>query len=262
MANNVNAEISTDRSWISAFCTALRFLTIIPVTWRSANDGDHFGRSLVFFPFIGVLIGLGGYALVTLASLVFPLSVVSFLLVFYLGGISGFLHMDGVSDSGDGLLSYRSRERALEIMKDSRVGAMGVIVVVLLLLGKYAVFTTFQSGQLAVVGLLAPIGGRLAILYSMELFPYARKEGGLGGMFYSSYNRLGTVFGSVLLFFFTFYNSGLLTGIAIVFFVFAFAAVFGWFSKIKLGGVTGDILGATCELTEFMVSLLLCALLL
>ncbi len=112
-----------DSSWklavrypLRSFLAALRFLTIIPVSWKSDEDGRFFRASVICFPLIGLLIGSIVALLVFLISPYFNSSLLAVFAILLLSGFSGFLHLDGVADSGDGLLSSRPREQALRIM--------------------------------------------------------------------------------------------------------------------------------------------------
>ena len=190
-------------------------------------------------------------------ALLLPLSVTAFLLVLFLSAVSGFLHLDGLADSGDGLLSYRPAERSLEIMRDSQVGAMGGIALVMLLLGKFSAISSIPPGNLPMVLLMLPVAGRVAILVTMALFPYARKDGGLGALFMSPKSRLAACLGTLLL---------ILLGLACLSpgeaaicaaVPLCSAVLFGLFCRRRLGGITGDTLGAACELTELLLAIVL-----
>jgi len=245
---------------VAAFCCALRFLTILPVGWQADRDGRLFPQSVYFFALVGLLIGCLGYLLSTVAALVLPHNVVAFLAIFYLAGMSGFLHLDGLADSADGLLSARPRERSLEIMKDSRTGAMGVVVLILILLGKYAALSSISFQQLGLAVFCIPLAGRAAIVITMASQRYARAEGGLGGLFYSTGTRYAACVAVLVLAFATFIAGGVKTACTI-FLVLAFTVLwFGAFCRSRLGGVTGDTLGAVCELTEMSMALGLASL--
>ena len=95
---------------------------------------------------------------------------------------SGCLHLDGLSDTADGLLSSRNRQRMLEIMKDSHVGAMGVIAVACVLLLKFASLASLEPARLWPAALLMPLAGRAAICVHLALLRPARPEG-LGAVF-------------------------------------------------------------------------------
>lgn len=242
-----------------ALLTALRFLTIIPVSWQAEKDGRLFPLSIYYFPIVGLLIGCGGVAVALAADLFLPTAVAAFVVQFYLSAISGFLHLDGLADSGDGLLSARPREQSLAIMKDSRTGAMGVVVLVLVLIGKYAALSTLPRDMLLAAALCMPLAGRCAIVVTMACQPYARPEGGIGGLFYSARSRYAALLGLGLLLAVTLLYT---TGIALMVLMLLLVTVF-WFSafcKKRLGGVTGDTLGAVCEITELSVAIGLTAI--
>lgn len=240
------------------FCTAMRFLTLLPVSWRAEEDAQHFAKSLMFFSVVGLLIGsiAGGAVFFLSKGLPQPVVVVAGLAV--LAFISGALHLDGLADSADGLLSSRPREKCLQIMKDSRSGAMGIIVVVLVLLSKYAALTAMPRETLPLAFFLMPLAGRCAILLTMASLPYARAEGGLGLLFYSGNSKIAAAIGctlllSCLLFLAPSHILPVLIGFLLVTFL------FNRWCKVKLGGATGDTLGAVCELTEMIVAVSLTA---
>jgi adenosylcobinamide-GDP ribazoletransferase len=234
---------------LNTFFTAVRFLTILPVTWRAEEDPDNFSKCLVFFPAVGILIGILGYIGARVLLAVFPQEVAAALAIIYLAFISGALHLDGLADSADGLLSARPRSDSLRIMKDSRTGAMGVIAVVCILLTKFGSLIAMSPESFCTALFFMPLGGRCAILLAMAWLRYARTEGGLGGLFYSAGSRTAAIIGFLLL---TVLLAILapdlmvptLLGIAAV------TLLFGWWCRTRLGGATGDTLGATCELSE------------
>ena len=236
------------------FLTAVRFLTIIPVGLGSGDDEPSFQTSLYWFPLVGLLLGAVIAGIIQVLGLFVPVSVLAILSVVLSAGLTGCLHLDGLADSGDGLLSARPKERALEIMRDSRIGAMGVIALILVLLSRYASLATVPLSAMVAAVLLMPVAGRTAILLSMSVLPYARTEGGLGGLFYSSNSRKAAAVGLIFCI-----VTGLLVSWQISLLVLCTTlvtvAVFSFWCFKKLGGATGDTLGAVCELTECAVAL-------
>lgn len=234
---------------MNKFFTAVRFLTILPVTWRAEEDPDNFNKCLVFFPAVGILIGILGYLGAKVLLAVFPQEVAAPLAIIYLAFISGALHLDGLADSADGLLCARPRSDSLHIMKDSRTGAMGVIAVVCIMLTKFGALIAMSPETFCRALFFMPLAGRCAILFAMSWLHYARAEGGLGQLFYSTGSRSAAILAFVLL-------TALLALISPVLMVPVLVGIlsvnllFGWWCKTKLGGATGDTLGATCELTE------------
>lgn len=242
---------------LATFLAGFRFLTIIPVTWNQDKDGRFFKASLIWFPVLGLFIGS-----VTVLAVYFllgklPIPVTTVFAMLLLAGLSGCLHLDGLADSFDGLLSSRPRSRALEIMRDSHIGVMGVIALFFVLLGKYAALSSLSSTALLQALLLIPMAGRTAIVLTMAILPYARSGEGLGVLFYSTGTRrmalLTTICCLVI--------SGLVsfTSLCIVLIgILATVILFGFWCYRKLGGATGDTLGAVCELTELSVAVGFC----
>jgi adenosylcobinamide-GDP ribazoletransferase len=243
-----------------SFLAALRFLTILPLSWQSGEDGPNFAGGLFFFPLIGL--GIGGLCLVSAALLghILPQSLVTLAGIVVLAFISGCLHIDGLADTADGLLSSRGREEKLVIMRDSRTGAMGVVAIVFVLGGKYAALSSLTPILFLPALLLMPLAGRCAIVLSMAILPYAREEGGSGQLFYSpdtiraawlSSASFLALLGLAGAFSLCPWQTVVYLGIVLPATIFLFA---GWCRR-SLGGATGDTLGAVCELAELMVAL-------
>lgn len=169
---------------------AFQFLSRIPIPVSITYNEAVFRRSVVFYPVVGGVIGLllagGGYVL---ESLMPPIPAAALLTVFYVL-LSGGLHLDGLMDTADGILSHRPREQMLEIMKDSRVGAMGAIACGLQLLVLFSAFAALQDGHWnGSAGLIAaaPVWSRWFMVIAITCWPYARREPkdkpGMGALF-------------------------------------------------------------------------------
>lgn len=244
------------RNPVASFLTAVRFLTIIPISWRNQEDNRFFQSSLIWFPLIGLLIGSACALFVSFFIAVLPASLTAVFAMVLLAAISGCLHLDGLADSGDGLLCGRSRERALEIMRDSRTGAMGVIALVFLLLARYSALSSMAPAVLVSAVVLMPMAGRTAILITMAILPYARAGQGLGRLFYSPDSRKAAIASLLFCVFVSLFYS-VAIAFAILSAIVLTVSVFSFWCHRKLGGATGDTLGAVCELTELAVSIAL-----
>lgn len=232
---------------------AIRFLTILPIPGKLGHSKEALAGSLIFFPLVGLGLGMvaGGTAFFLWSFL--PPLLAAVLLTMLLAGFSGGLHLDGLADTGDGFCSSRPREQILAIMRDSRIGAMGVFWLVMILVVKIGGLAEMQRSEAMVTALLMPLTGRCAIIMMMALLPYARKEGGLGQLFYtrnSRFTAVGTFFFLILI---CLSVTGM-TGVLIVFFVLLMLMIFSAVCKRVIGGATGDTLGAGCELSEAMVA--------
>ena len=243
---------------VREFITALQFLTRIRLFSDPEYDDGLFGRSVKFFPLIGVVAGSILALTVSLTEGWMPGTVRSTLLVTLCVFITGGLHCDGLMDTVDGLFSGRSRERMLEIMKDSRVGAFGVISIILLLLWKWSLIHDMPESVLGVALISMMTIGRFSMVLVILRFPYARPEGmGKAFALHAGTGSLGIATLTVLGLLGALY---LIKGL-LIFLIAAVAAVaaslfafwFGRWATSKVGGLTGDLYGAVTELSELVV---------
>jgi adenosylcobinamide-GDP ribazoletransferase len=231
----------------------LAFLTILPVPRRWCGESRDLERSHGWFPLIGLLIGLLIAALDAGLAAVLPPLPAGVLTVFAMVGISGALHLDGLADTADGFLSSRPRERILEIMRDSRVGPMGVAAIVGVLLLKVAAVASLAPGSRFGTVLLMPLAGRTAPVLMMATLRYVR-ESGLGTAFQRRRNLLPPSIAVALLAGAGFLAAGA-AGLAAAAAAVGLTAVFALWCRAKIGGYTGDTLGAGCELAELVPAL-------
>jgi adenosylcobinamide-GDP ribazoletransferase len=241
----------------AAFAAALRFLTILPLPGRFGTAEKDLAHAAPFFPLIGLLLGCIAAPAAKLLFILLPPLPAAALTTLLLLAFSGGLHLDGLADTADGFFSARTRERMLEIMKDSSIGAMGAIALLLVLLLKTACIASLHEQMLPAV-LLMPLAGRTAILLLMALLPYPREQG-LGRLFalyfHSSAGRTAALAGLLLcaLAAHVFAGTQGLTAVAVMLLLLlCFAAL----CQRKIGGATGDALGAACELAETALVLL------
>ncbi|MCE7766100.1 adenosylcobinamide-GDP ribazoletransferase [Pseudomonas putida] len=231
------------------FWIALQFLSSLPVSLPGMPAPRELGRSLLFYPLVGLLFGL----LLWLASLLLqgtpaPLHAALLLTVWVL--LSGALHLDGLADSADAWLGgFGDRERTLLIMKDPRSGPIAVVTLVLVLLLKFCALWVLVEQGIGAQLLLAPLIGRAAMLGLFLSTPYVR-PGGLGQALADHLPRRTAgwvLLGSAL---FCLVLGGWVVALAL--------AVFAWLRHLmcrRLGGTTGDTAGALLELLELAVIL-------
>ncbi len=233
--------------------SAIGFLTLLPV----GDTGPFSARSTPpLFPVAGLFIGLLVAGFDWIARSLFPVSAASLLDVILLAIITGGLHLDGLADTADGLYGNRPREKALAIMKDSRVGAMGLIAVWCALSIKWAGIAGI--GPHRTLGLIViPALSRGAMLAGFYFLPYGRPEGGTGAAFYETpFTR------SVFVWLAAPALIALLAGWRGLWLLAAWAgatAAILLYYRRRMGCVTGDMLGAMCEATESTLFLMLSA---
>lgn len=236
---------------MTKFIVALQFLTRIQVNSSIIVDEQTFGKSMAYFPLVGLVIGLilaGSYYFL---SLIFTPLITAAFLIWLEVAISGGLHLDGFMDTMDGIYSGRSRERILEIMRDSRVGAHSVIALACLFLIKLTTIADYPAHRLIPVLILVPMLARLTQLIGVVCFPYVREEG-----LAKSFNRyiqkknlyLASLFSLVV----CIIIKGLL-GVILLISTFSLALIGGRYITSKIGGLTGDVYGAITELTTVVL---------
>ena len=240
------------------FLTAVRFLTIIPLPGRREVSPEEVGRSIVYFPLVGLIIGLILVGLNWLLDPLLPSALINVLLVVFLVAISGAFHLDGFVDTCDGMAGHKTVEERWRVMKDSRAGAFGIIGVCCLLLVKYVSLSNVPESWLVETLVLMPVVSRWAMVYAVFAYPYA-KPSGLGKAFKqgASWPRftvatLITLVVAVIL--------AQLTGFIIMLAVWVIVVVMAAYLKGKFGGLTGDTYGAINEVAEVGMLLLVCLL--
>jgi adenosylcobinamide-GDP ribazoletransferase len=241
---------------MSGLVLAIRYLTIVPVPWRGAGGPDRLGRAAAWFPVVGAGLGalLAGADRLTMH--VFPGLLGALLTVTVWKLATGGLHLDGLADCLDGLMG-RDREHRLAIMRDSRIGTFGAVGLILFLMLEIVAVAELPGPWRWRVLVAVPAIARAAPPVLARLFGAARPDGqgaafvagvGLGGA------ALAVVVALVV-------SVGVLdaVGLLAVAVPLAIAAVAGWWFARRLGGVTGDVLGAAVETTELTAMLTLLA---
>ncbi|WP_134684037.1 adenosylcobinamide-GDP ribazoletransferase [Brevibacillus migulae] len=232
---------------MKAMLQAVSFLTRIPVPNLNYSTED-WQRSVRYYPVVGALIGLLLWGVHAAAMSTFSPQVSAVLTLLFWVYITGGLHLDGWMDLADGLGSNRSREQMLTIMKDSRVGAMGVIAAISLFLLKGVTLADFFTlpGNIRIIAV--PLVARTLVMVMMRSFPYLARDGIALGM-REALNVWSLGFGCVFMLSVGWFLGSwqLLVAIGIAA---CFAVVFAFKVYRKLGGLTGDVYGALIESTE------------
>lgn len=249
------------RAWALSALAALQLMTRFPLPRRMPEAPAEFGRSAVFFPLAGLLVGAvlagAGYAL----GYGFPHYVCGAFVMALWVLVTGGLHLDGWMDTADGLFSNQSRERMLVIMKDSRVGAMGVMAAGIALIVKTALLAALfaDAGRSAFLLLaLVPAWSRAFVAAAIAGWPYARKEGGFGGLYRAVKARhawgagiLAAGLTWLLLPLGGFDPAATLAGLGVAaILAYGTGALLAAGIARKLGGLTGDAYGALNEALE------------
>jgi len=228
---------------------AITFLTRLPLPSPKKVSPEDIGKSTPFFPIVGfilggILVGINYFCLYFWNPLV-----TNTILVLSMIAFTGGLHLDGLMDTCDGIFSNKDRERTLEIMRDSRVGSMGVLAGICLLLSKIVFLNSISPGMKIPVLLTFPVLGRWGMVFAVSLYPYARSTSGLGALFVEYAKHYYVLIATIMVLIITI---PLLLWKALPAFAVIFFATWMMSRQLSksLGGLTGDTYGAICEIME------------
>lgn len=232
---------------MKSFFLALQFLTIISISSNIKFDEKDFSRSSRFFPVIGLIVGcflcavwmsFSGAAVFARSALIIIAGVI----------ITGGLHMDGLADTCDGLYGFRSREKTLRIMRDSRIGVMGATAITCTLIAKFAFIASIPEAQMYKILLAMGILSRWAMTFAFCGVLYPRQEGKaklfLEGVKVKEVVITGV---SVLALYIWLWQ---LKGVMIFLLTLLCVGIFKQYARKKIGGMTGDTIGAVNEIAE------------
>jgi adenosylcobinamide-GDP ribazoletransferase len=236
---------------MKSLIAAIQFLTILPL----GAKGTYAPRAMiVWFPLVGLLVGGLLAVFDMLVSQLWAPPAVAVLDVIVLMVLTGALHLDGLGDAADGLYGRRTAARALEIMKDSRIGAMALVTVVAVLALKWSGLAGLKTHRILLLALI-PAYARSAMLFGIRALPYGRSSDGTGYDLFvtplGSRDFSGFLVVAVL---------SLLLGWPAVILNLGFLLMVGvmlTYYRRKIGCITGDMLGAMAEVTESVLFLLM-----
>ncbi|MDO5096529.1 MAG: adenosylcobinamide-GDP ribazoletransferase [Peptostreptococcaceae bacterium] len=246
----------------------LVFITRLPVKINFNYRSD--AGNVKYFALVGLILGLIVWFVSLVSNYLFGSLVAATISTFTLAALTGGIHLDGLSDTADGLLSYRDKERAIEIMKDSRIGAMGVMALFAILLLKIS-FLNLLIPRLPFFVICMPIFGRLCIVNACY-FGRPITKSKLGAVFIGNM-QTDEFFSIHPVYFFVMFFISLLWGMKIKYILalwmtslvlILFSKVFVQRVTMRIDGISGDILGAICEIGEmlslpiFYVGVLIC----
>ncbi|HMK36130.1 MAG TPA: adenosylcobinamide-GDP ribazoletransferase [Desulfomonilaceae bacterium] len=230
--------------------SAIRFITILPLGKRDTFDPEGMVQ---FFPVVGIILGVLLAAFDRAVLELWPKSVASLLDVVFLLVVTGAFHVDGLGDAADGLLGHRPKEKALAIMKDSRIGTMGLVAIGCGLSMKWAGIASLDAHRDLLL-VMIPAYARAGQLFGIRYFKYGRPDGGTGHALFDHTLKLAAFWGlliPVMLSLFLGWRGIWLNAV----FVIMTSTILLYYKK-RMGCITGDMLGAMTEITESMLFLL------
>ena len=235
---------------MTPFWIALQFLTVLPINLKTIPNAKQNGQAILFYPFVGLLIGLILFALSLVLAKLPILLIASIILVLWIW-LTGGLHLDGLADTADAWVGgFGDPERTLKIMKDPTCGPIGVLSLIIVCLLKFAALYVLIEQHLNVFLVLVPMLGRSVALFLFLTTTYVRDKGlwrSMTDFLPKTIAWIVFVITLSLLYLFKWYGLAVLIS-------FLLSVVYLRFIFIKrIGGVTGDTIGASIELIEMNV---------
>ena len=245
--------------WWAGPVLALQFLTILPVPGPGKVQPADFGRSITFFPLAGLLIGMILAVFDYVVRMLLPGSVAAALTIGLALVLTGALHFDGLLDLCDSLVSHRTPEERLAILRDSRVGGYAVAGGIAVTLIRFSALAALSgSGRFETLVLMAA-WGRLGIAYAVFAHPYARAEPRPGRFLKDTMTGRRLAVGVLTALAPTILLWGS-SGLIVLATTWVAAEGLARFVRTRLPGLTGDVYGAICEIIEVTVLLTAAAL--
>jgi adenosylcobinamide-GDP ribazoletransferase len=225
----------------------IQFLTRIPININLDVTREDLSKSIIYFPIVGYIIGIILAVFYKVSILYFDKIIIAFLIVIIEIIVTGGLHVDGLSDTVDGIYSGRKKEKIIEIMKDPNVGTFGVLSIIILVIFKFLLIYKINN-YLFIVLLIMPVFSRFCSVLSSRIGKYP-KEDGLGNMFIGQVSNfqlfISFIFTLPLLYFnFLLYFAFIINIV--------FTMLFVKYISKKIDGITGDTLGAVVEINEVL----------
>jgi adenosylcobinamide-GDP ribazoletransferase len=230
---------------------AFQFLTILPWPRVHVCHAADLGGSLAFYPIVGAALGSALVGVYGIGSEVFPDGVLRPALPVFLIIFTGGLHLDGLADVCDGFYAGHTKADALRIMKDPHLGTMAVVGILSVLLMKVVLLSHLPGALFYSALLVFPAISRCGMVWGMWMAPYARPEGGTGAAFFRTLGRRQVWLATILLAVWAMLCAGW-SGLILLGLAAGATRLFVAYCSQRIGGMTGDTLGALNELLEIL----------
>jgi adenosylcobinamide-GDP ribazoletransferase len=239
---------------LKLFLGAVAFMTRLPVPQKMQCEPDALSSAAVFFPLVGLLVSAGAIILNHVFSRFAPRDVVLVVVLVFLVAITGGFHEDALADAADGFGGGWGKDQILSIMRDSRVGSFGALAIALALLARFVFLRNIPPGRFDNYLVAGQVACRWTALPLAFFLPPAREQSGQGLRVAGKITIFTLVTGTLL----TAAIVGIALGVAALWVMLAAVVITGAtgaYYRRRIGGVTGDCLGATSQLTECAVYL-------
>jgi adenosylcobinamide-GDP ribazoletransferase len=235
--------------FIRRFFIALQFLTRLPVPRSEVISQEELGEAVAFFPLVGLIVGGCAALAFVLWQRALPLSVSVLGAIMFAAFLTNGLHEDGLADAFDGFGGGWSKERTLEIMRDSRIGVYGVLALVFLIVGKLNLLSILPEGQIWRWLIVGHTASRWTIVALGAWLPPARSDG-LGRLVTRQSGGVAMLIGTLTLLLTVWFALSRQAALAALVVTGLVTLLCGLYFRHRLQGVTGDCMGAASQFTE------------
>jgi len=235
---------------IKRLVLAMQFMTRLPIPIEIDVEKREFYRTASYFPVVGIVIGSILSLLYFALKNFFSREIVMTFIVAFSYVLTGAMHIDGLSDTFDGLFSNKDKSKMLEIMRDSRLGTNGVLAAIFIVVLKILFLTNIHENITLTALLITPIIGRLSIVFSMMISKSARGGEGLGGLMLGKVGIREFAIAFVISIATSYFILPLAVFVKILTISLFVTYIVSKYISLRIGGMTGDTLGAVNELAE------------
>lgn len=248
------------REYLNNFLLFFQFFTRIPINKNLNCDKGNFRRGSIFFPVVGLFIGIVQWLVYYILIKVLPVNITAVFVVIIPILITGGLHVDGLGDTCDGFFSFKgNKDKIIEIMKDSRVGTYASIAIVFDMLARYAAVHSAIEINLPLILIVTPIIARFTVVF-LSFIGKNAKETGSGNIFIGNIDVKRIIIAGIITITLGTALIGLNKSSILLVSALIFTFLFNKFCESKITGLTGDTLGANNELVEILVLILFIAI--
>ena len=244
--------------YIKDFLLMIQFMTRLPVNMNLPCENENFKRGTIFMPLVGLIIGIIQWGIFYLSIKILPLGIVAVLVVLSGILITGALHLDGLGDSCDGIFAFKGKDKIIEIMKDSRIGTYACIAIVFDILVKIFTLATISNIKTSMIIIATPIIGRTTLVFLFYIGKCAKSTGS-GNLFIGNVGKKEVIISLLIDIVLVLLLLGIMKGIILISVALIFTMGFNRYCNNKIGGLTGDTLGANNELVEIIVLIIFTA---
>jgi len=239
---------------LNDFLLYFQFFTRIPINKNLNCEMENFNKGSIFFVFVGLFIGLSQWIVFNFMNKIFPAKITAIFIIMVSILITGATHVDGLGDVCDGFFAFKGKqkEKIIEIMKDSRVGTFSSIAIVFDILIRYALIITIIEKNVPFIIIVAPVLSKFSVVFISYIGKCAKKSG-TGNLFISNIDLKRVIISASFTFIFIFKLIGIKYSIILMSLALIVALLFNKYCESKIGGLTGDTLGANNELVDMLV---------